>query len=142
MKLFQMSSDGGKKSGVNGFFICEFKNLFSVVLLKFNKGSRENYHSHAFNAFTWFLKGLMTEHKLDGSTFTYSRSLRPKYTPRTNVHKVYANKTSWALSIRGPWSETWYEFDPTTSEYILLSNGRKEISRSTKNDLSKGGVCG
>lgn len=128
MKLFSKSFDGGKNSGVVGLFLVEIKSLFSIVILKFNEGSRENYHSHAFNAFTWFIKGDMIEHNLDGREVVYKRRLVPKYTPRECIHKVYANKTSYAISIRGPWSKTWKEFNPQTKKFITLTNGRKVVN--------------
>ena len=56
MKLFSKCKDGGKESPVDGYFLIECKGLFSVALLKFNKGGREAYHTHAFDAYTWFLK--------------------------------------------------------------------------------------
>ncbi len=129
MKFLQFSSDGGKKSGVKGFFIVEIKSLISIVILKFNKGSRENYHSHAFNALTWFLKGKMTEHNLNGDNKAYARSFKPKITLKSDIHKVYADEESYAISIRGPWDTVWKEFNPRTKEFIILTHGRKEIGR-------------
>jgi len=35
--------------------------LFSIVLLRFEGESRSNFHSHAFNAWTWLLSGSMVE---------------------------------------------------------------------------------
>lgn len=57
MRLMSYASDGGINSGVKGLFLIEIKPVFSIVLLRFRKGTREAYHSHAFNAVTWFLKG-------------------------------------------------------------------------------------
>ena len=51
MKLFTKSYDGGENSGVTGYFLIEWKNVFSIVLLNFKDKYRENYHSHAFNAY-------------------------------------------------------------------------------------------
>ncbi len=129
MKFFSVSSDGGKKSGVRGLFIIEIKSLFSIVILKFNKGSRENYHSHAFNALTWFITGRMTEHSLDGAVCEYKHSWRPKITLKSKIHKVYANETSYAVSFRGPWENTWQEVNSNTKEIITLTKGRKEVNR-------------
>lgn len=49
--------DGGPESPVDAYFLVELKGLFSIALLKFNKGCREAFHSHAFDAWTWFLSG-------------------------------------------------------------------------------------
>ena len=60
MKLFHKSHDGGKNSGVTGYWLIEWKSGFSIVVLRFSKGTREAFHSHAFNALTWWLKGSVT----------------------------------------------------------------------------------
>lgn len=126
MKLFSKSHDGGPNSGVTGYWAIECKSLFSIVLLRFNEGSREAYHSHAFNALTWWLKGSVTEHFLDGSSpIDWKPSLKPKFTPRNNFHKIYANEVSWALSLRGPWSKTWQEHKQDKT--YTLTHGRKIV---------------
>lgn len=79
---------------------------------------------------TWFIKGDIKEIRLlDGKEVTtmYSRSLLPKVTKKDNMHKVYANKTSWCLTVRGKWDKTWNEINPDTSEIITLTNGRKVV---------------
>lgn len=126
MKFFKKSYDGGKDSGVTGYWLIEWKGLFSIVLLRFSEGSREAFHSHAFNALTWWLKGAVVEQFQDGAeSKLWGPSLIPKYTKRDNFHKVYALKVSWALSFRGPWSKTWKE--EKNGEVYTLSNGRVRI---------------
>ena len=130
MRILQKTKDGGKESTVDAYFLFEIKSLGSVAILKFNKGSRTNYHSHAFHALTWFLKGEMEETFKDGSSKEYARRLLPKFTRKGNMHKVIARKPSWCLTIRGPWSKTWEEFNPDTGATITLTHGRKEVARS------------
>lgn len=130
MKLFKKSKDGGPESPVDGFFLIEIKSLFSVVLLRFNEGGREAFHSHAFNALTWFIVGDMEEEDIDGTFRTYRRSLIPKYTPRSKNHRVWANRTSWAISIRGPWADTWTE--DTETHHTVLTHGRKVVERNER----------
>jgi quercetin dioxygenase-like cupin family protein len=60
-RFFYKKPDGGKESGVTGYFLIEWKPLFSIGLLHFKRGSREAFHSHAFNAVTFWLKGEVTE---------------------------------------------------------------------------------
>lgn len=127
MKLFHKSYDGGPDSGVTGYWLIECKSLFSVVLLNFSAGSRDAYHNHAFNAVTWWLKGDVVEHFYSPANKEKAKnwkpSLLPKYTPRSNFHKIYAgNKGAWALSFRGPWAKTWQEHK--NGETYTLSQGR------------------
>lgn len=130
MKFLSFATDGGKKSGVCGFWLFEIKNWFSIAFLYFAKGTRENYHSHAFNAYTWFLWGKVEEQHLDKDPVIWKPSLFPKYTPRSTFHRVNALENTYALTIRGPWSDTWYEYDPNKKWYLKLTHGRKILSIS------------
>lgn len=123
-KLFHKTSDGGADSGVTAFFLIEWKPVFSIAILRFNEGSREAYHSHAFNAITFWLKGHVVEEELLSSqkrTFK-GPSLKPKYTPRRLIHKIVGIKKSWAITFRGPWSNYWIEFKD--GQFYTLTHGR------------------
>ena len=124
-RILYTKPDGGKGSGVTAFFLIEWKILFSIGILKFNEGTREAYHNHAFNALTWWVNGSVTEMKIDGQEKEYKASIVPKYTSRDNFHKVKAHKTTLALTFRGPWNDTWKEL--RKDKYITLTHGRKEI---------------
>lgn len=127
-RLFFKKYDGGNKSGVTGYFLLEWKMLFSIGLLKFSRGSREDSHSHAFNACTWWLKGHVTEidHPSGGSR-DFKPGLTPKITLRSKFHKVFAHKDTWALTFRGPWEDTWKEFRPSINKQVTLTHKRKLI---------------
>ena len=127
MKLFSLAKDGGPDSHVTGFFLVEIKSLFSIVLLHFANGTREAYHSHAFNAVTWVLKGEFQERMLDGKVNIFKPSLKPKITLRSTFHKVFSVGSTWALSFRGPWTNTWKEFLPSTRKFVTLTHGRKIV---------------
>lgn len=108
-KLLESAPDGGKDSPVTAYFLFECKSVGSIALLRFNKGGREAFHTHAFTALTWFLWGTMEEHDIDGTVYKYTRSILPKLTWKTKNHTVQAMETSWCLTIRGPWDRTWTE---------------------------------
>jgi hypothetical protein len=128
MKLFKKGYDGGPDSGVTGYWLIELKPLFSVVLLKFSPGSRESFHSHAFNAVTFWLKGKILEEDLNTQTKPWAPSLRPKLTRRNKFHRVIAGpEGAWAISFRGPWSRMWQEYKD--DRLINLSNGRVEVNQ-------------
>lgn len=126
MKLFKKMKDGGPDSTVTGYWLVESKKYFSIVLLKFEGRSREAYHTHAFNAWSWILpfgNGLL-EHYIDGT----SKFLKPDsfvHTPKELMHKVDSNGTNWVLSFRGPWSDTWKEINEQGSQ--TLTHGRRVI---------------
>lgn len=128
MRLFYKGKDGGYESTVTGYWLCEFKRLFSIVLLRFDNGTREAYHSHAFNCISWVLKGaLKEEHHSSGHIEMYSPSLWPVVTRRDTFHQVNSIGTTWVLSFRGPWTKTWNEFIPAAKEMVTLSNGRNKV---------------
>jgi len=109
MKFFTKSKDGGPQSPVDAYFLFEIKSLCSVALLKFNRGSREAFHTHAFGALTWFICGDMVEENIDRTSKRYKRGLFPKSTTKSKNHRVVAYKNSWCFTIRGPWKKTWTE---------------------------------
>jgi quercetin dioxygenase-like cupin family protein len=125
MKLFTKAPDGGKGSGVTGYFLIEAKSKFSIVLLRFNKGTREAYHSHGFNALTLWLAGSVKEHLLGIRAPRHFNPLQIKWTPRNAFHKIEALETSWAMSIRGPWVDRWQEY--RNGQFVTLTHGRQEI---------------
>jgi hypothetical protein len=136
VKFFRKSYDGGADSGVTGYWLVEIKSLFSIVLLNFGPGSREAFHSHAFNALTWWLKGEVIEEYMDrpsmeamGAISPIRRwvpSWKPKRTPRNCFHKIIAGeKGAWAISFRGPWKSTWQE--NKNDETYTLGHGRVRI---------------
>lgn len=144
MKFFKRMKDGGPASRVWGFFLIEWKRVFSIALLKFEDGSREAFHTHAFNAWSWVLKGKLREQtvlKADyGPIDTYSfrahtPSGGPIYTARSRMHRVFSSGTTWVLTFRGPWRDTWWEYIPAEDAYFKLTHGREvlEITRTFPN---------
>ncbi len=131
MKLFKRGYDGGPDSGVTGYWLIEWKRGFSIVLLHFSPGSREAFHSHAFNAWTLWLRGTVVEQDVFSSIFPSrdAKIWKPgqiKRTPSTKFHRVIAEENgAWALSIRGPWKDSWQEYK--NNRLINLTSGRVEV---------------
>lgn len=143
------SKDGGPESRVRmwGF---EQKALCSVLLLRFEEGTREAFHTHAFNAWSWVLAGNLIEQTLPGKPENPPASPEqqkwmpqditwagfgppwstgiwaPIYTDRRRFHKVAGgSRGAWAITFRGPWWTGWREYDPTTHQQTKLANGRR-----------------
>lgn len=128
MKLFSLGKDGGPESHVTGFFFVEIKWLFSIVLLHFAPGSRESYHSHAFNALTYWLEGKVLEQYPDGKGKTWMKG-QWKVTPRNLMHRILSIGESWAISFRGPWKKTWQEYNALNNQTTILKDGRKVVEQ-------------
>ena len=131
MKIFSYGKDGGSDSIVSGYWLIEIKPLFSIALLRFGDGSREAFHSHAFNCVSWILKGRLRELHLDGSEQIHKMGLKPILTYRDTFHKVFSEGTTWVITFRGPWVKNWKEYLPATKELVTLSSGRKIEGVST-----------
>lgn len=127
MKLFSKGKDGGPQSTVTGYWLIEIKKLFSIVLLRFDHGSRDEYHNHAFNSLNWVLKGVVCEEDLGGGHCFHRPSLKPILTLRRTFHRVRSIGTTWVFSIRGPWSKYWTEWSPKTQQYTTLTNHRRVV---------------
>ena len=127
MKLFRKAKDGGPKSTVTGYWLIEWKRLFSVVLLRFDHGSRDEYHDHAFNSLNWVIRGSVLQQIIGGAKRVFLPSFWPILTRRSTFHRVISEGTTWVFSIRGPWRDTWHEYDPLTRKYTTLTHGRREV---------------
>jgi len=127
MKAFSKGKDGGPESHVTGYFLVEIKRLFSIVLLKFDEGTREEYHNHAFNAVTLWLKGEVQEEYPDHIGTTWKAG-ELKYTPRNLMHRIRAFKPAYALSFRGPWVSNWNEYNAASKRTTTLTHGRKIVN--------------
>lgn len=130
--FMETGKDGGPKSRVEGFWFIRIKWLCTVALLRFGEGSREAFHSHAFNSWSWLLTGSLMEHVITGASgrvTTYEPSWRPIRTLRTTLHKVYGLcDSNWVLTFRGPWADTWEEIDEK-GDLVVLTHNRVEVSR-------------
>jgi hypothetical protein len=126
MKFLCKCKDGGPLSRVWAYILFESKIFGSVILLKFEDGSREAFHSHAFNAISWVLKGKLTEYRYSRTLpKTFTRSLIPIYTSRHNFHMVVSEGRTWAITFRGPWTKYWHEI--VDKKFITLTHGRVEV---------------
>lgn len=127
MKILTLRKDGGQESKVWGLFVVEIKKWFSIVGLRFGNGSREAFHSHAFNAMSWVLKGQLLERHLDGREILHNPSWKPIITERKVFHQVFSNGNTYVFSLRGPWVKIWNEFLPQSGEFVQLTHGRKVV---------------
>lgn len=129
MKFFYKGKDGGPDSNVTGYWLVEIKGLFSIALLKFDHGSRQAYHSHAFNCISWVLSGLLREQHRDGRTQYHYADGIPIVTKKETFHRVFSIDTTWVFTVRGPWDKQWNEYDVGTNELSTLEDGRVVVKK-------------
>lgn len=138
MRFFDKAKDGGPESNVTGYWLVEIKGLFSIAMLRFSDGTRDAYHSHAFDSLNWVLRGKVREehvpeqieiagHLFEAqATLEYRPSWRPILTRRSTFHRVRSIGTTWVFTLRGPWSKTWHE--NVNGERITLTHGRVRVA--------------
>lgn len=128
MRLLSVTKDGGDESTVWAYWLIEIKSLFSIALLRFENGSRDAYHTHAFNCVSWVLSGCLIEEHRSWDVVKHFPSIFPVFTYRSTYHKVSSVGRTWVFTIRGPWTRQWMEFLPSEGREITLTNGRKEVA--------------
>jgi hypothetical protein len=116
--------DGGKESHVTGWFF-EIKRLFTVALLRFDPGTREDYHDHAFDCVSLIVGPGFLEEKFLGGDIRLHKAGKVLVTRRHHFHKVYSHGTTWVLTVSGPWRQTWHE--QVGGKVITLTFGRKVV---------------
>jgi hypothetical protein len=131
-RLLTVTKDGGEESRVWAYWLFAWKPLFSIGFLRFEDGTRDAYHSHAFDCVSWVLSGGLREDNWGAAPRTYAPSLRPVITRRSTMHRVRSVGRTWVLTLRGPWSSTWREAVPVSANggayrQLVLTHGRKEV---------------
>lgn len=117
--------DGGIDSHVSGWFI-ESKRFATAALLHFAPGSREAFHSHAFNCISLILgPGYLEEHFYDGRIRVH-RPGKVLRTYRDDLHKVYSHGDVYVLTLRGPWRASW--LDVVNDKAYELTHGRRVVA--------------
>lgn len=134
MKLLWGHKDGGQDSNVRCWGV-EIKGAFSVLVLHFAPGSREAFHSHAFNAVSWVLSGYLYERvrMVDmpedyAESWWHPPSRKPVITRRATFHKVSGGAHgTWVLTFRGRWHPHWQDGTPEAPD--TLTHGRRRVRK-------------
>lgn len=129
-RLLCVTKDGGAESRVWAFWLFAWKALCSIVLLRFEDGSRDAYHSHAFHCISWVVSGVLLEEHRDGRVDVYWPSWRPILTRRDTFHRVTSFGRTRVISLRGPWLDTWKDAPRVAGGYVerTLTHGRQVIA--------------
>lgn len=124
----ESGKDGGPESRVFGFWLFRWKRLCTIALLRFEDGTRDAFHSHAFNSVSWVLKGKLHEDHFEGGhSQVHKPGPIPILTKRDTFHRVTSIGRTYVLTFRGPWAKTWNEYIPLTRKHVTLTHGRKVL---------------
>lgn len=87
--------------------ILEYKKLFSIKLFKFHKssGKQDRFHTHAFNALSFLIKGDYTEEIIKDNKIMKCRRNRSRilYIPKDSYHRITKSDSCYTLLLTGPW---------------------------------------
>lgn len=136
MKIIFMKKkriDLGEQS-VTELTLLEYKKWFSIKLFNFHKseGVQDRFHTHAFNAYSFLLKGDYTEEVLEDNKIVKCLRSRSKalFIPKDSYHRITRSKGCVTLLVTGPWGETFKELRNivgNTYQEVVCGSQRKDL---------------
>ena len=136
IKMFSKKEVALGKGSVTQYTLFECKWLFSIIFYKWNTVDQIRFHTHAFAAVAFLLRGWYEEKVITyndvGLQFTTQKTvnqwLKPRYLPRNYCHSIgYALPSTITMVLCGPWQKTWKEFFPDSKKWVTYTWGRKVI---------------
>lgn len=116
--------------------LLEWKPLFSIKLFNFHRtdGSQDRFHTHAFNAISFLLKGNYIEEVIeDGRVVRLNRNRsRVLFIPADQYHRITRSAGCRTLLITGPWGAEFKELrsvDGYQFQEVTLGEGRVDIRK-------------
>lgn len=130
--------DLGEQS-VTELTILEYKKWFSIKLFNFHKseGVQDRFHTHAFNAYSFLLKGDYTEEVLEDNKIVKCLRSRSKalFIPKDSYHRITRSKGCITLLVTGPWGDTFKELRKIVGDMY-----QEAVCGSQRKDLSVGKI--
>jgi hypothetical protein len=116
------------------YVLFEWKPLFSIIVYNWKTILQNRFHSHAFAAIAFLLRGSYRESVFRAGVVTertVSQWLTPRYLPRNYTHRILkAEPSTYTIVFTGPWLKHWYEWFEDTNTWVKYGWGRKVISKS------------
>lgn len=119
------------------YALFEWKLLFSVIIYNWKTIRQNRFHSHAFPAIAFLLKGEYVEEVYkDGKIITKvvgkDQRFKPRYLPRHYTHRILkAKPQTYTIVFTGPWTRYWYEWFEDTNTWVKYTWGRRVVSKSS-----------
>jgi len=121
------------KGSVTQYIVFENKYFCSLIFYKWNTIDQVRFHTHAFSAVAFLLKGWYWE-KVKFKDITMDNfvnvPLIPRYLPKNYCHAVgHAKPGTMTMVLVGPWQDTWKEYFPDSETWVTYTWGRKIIKK-------------
>ncbi len=96
---------------IQRFILFEFKFIGGIILNIFNTDNQDRFHSHAFHAFSWMIKGWYNEDIILDNKVISKKIVHSRIIPKNYIHKIKeSSKNAISITFEGPWGNTWNEF--------------------------------
>lgn len=111
-KLLHVDNTSLGVGNIKRFTIIEVKHLFGIIVNIFNTENQDRFHSHAFHAFSWMIRGHYYEEViLPDSKVIVKKIEKSRFIPRNYIHKITSSsKNAMSVTFEGPWESTWNEY--------------------------------
>jgi hypothetical protein len=96
---------------IKRFTIIELKYIGGIIINKFNTTNQDRFHSHAFFAFSWMIRGWYNEDIIKDNKIISKKITKSRIIPKNHIHKIKdSSKDAISVTFEGPWGNTWSEF--------------------------------
>lgn len=131
MKVFKKKEVALGKGSVTQYTVFEHKRFGSLIFYKWHTIDQIRFHTHAFKAVAFLLKGWYWEKVLfNGIEMTNFVNVPwiPRFLPRNYCHAIQnAKPGTMTMVITGPWQDNWFEYFPDTKKWVKYGWGRKKL---------------
>jgi len=134
--FFKKSEVALGEGSVTQYIVFENKHFLSLIFYRWNTIDQVRFHTHAFGAVAFLLKGWYWEkvmfNDIEMTNFV-NVPLVPRYLPKNYCHAVgNAKPGTLTMVIAGPWQKTWKEYFPDTKSWVTYTWGRVPLRKQYK----------
>lgn len=116
------------------YTLFEWKYLFSIIIYHWKTIKQNRFHSHAFPAYAFLLKGKYVEEVYKKGIIkqkTVNQWLKPRWLPRNYTHRILkADPGTYTIIFTGRWIKYWYEYFDDSNTWAKYNWGRKVVEKS------------
>jgi len=118
---------------VVAFTLFEWKYLFSIIIYQWKTIKQNRFHSHAFPAWAFLLRGQYEEEVYTDKGIekrVVNQWMKPRWLPRNYTHRILqAAPKTWTIIFVGPWHDFWYEWFEEENVWVKYTWGRKVVEK-------------
>lgn len=115
------------------YTLFEHKNLFSIIIYHWKSIAQNRFHTHAFSALAFLLRGSYTEERIvNGKIETHKVKgiFKPRFLPKNYTHRILqAKPKTWSIVFVGPWIPYWFEYFHDTKTWVKYTWGRVVVGK-------------